>query len=377
MTGRERETLFKELEKLENYQIREVARALDIGENSFSLESNKKRGELIGDLLEILNRQKIPVNSIKEKIIKYNPQAFKNEKGVINLPSHKASEKSFEQEIAELFVSLNSQEQKRRFEDTIKECQRQGGAFLIPFLEKEDKTVKNWLVYCLAKNVPALKKERTYTIKMRHHLANFQTFWEEAFSNLGNNAQAVAESLAHFLSGDESIIISIDGLASVKNIIKEVDQVNKIVYEIHDFWSYLLREFISIRKEKPYYRSHLILLLTEEDRSTLLDDLHAFEFIKEGESSETLTPGETLISVLLKTFKLISTEHAQAWLNQDCVHDFYHEDYEIECDMHSICSGLDHQETSLEMLDYLCNKRFRISVTEIETYWKLGSGSKI
>lgn len=344
--------------RLNNLRTPEIVQIAQI----MGMENNQIPAQCIesivaGNILVGWAQRKGVLKKLKKYIDKYQP-------GQINQFSDNPLDKAFEEHVAELFLLLDKKDQRKKLEHAL--GNDRVGVFLV---QEDKKVIQDWLVYDLAKNVPGFSHGERYEMCIpRYPIFNsLNDFWKMQFNKSLHNHETVAERLINVLQGGHSVIIVINDnelerLQSHRE--GHADPVNNIADKIFDeicvFWSYLVEQFRPI--EKNIFRSHLVLFLVQQSKSssTAFDKL--LKYIKESKTA-TLTS--------LPSVNKIPSKDVCWWLKEDDFYNFASKLVKHNC-IQSIENAIkkDSEVDTFELFDSLLKQIFNgTNILEIQGKW--------
>ncbi|MBD2214688.1 trypsin-like peptidase domain-containing protein [Nostoc linckia FACHB-104] len=288
---------------------------------------------------------------LKPCILETNKSPLK----VLPSPQPLIAQPSGNQKAAELLCLLDYSTQEQEFKNAIAHYKE--GAFLI---RTEEERIQRWLMRRLAGYVPDFEQAKKFSFRVRSHpmRSDFDAFWQDFKQELGDNLnpEMVIQGLAN-LCKQMSVIIAVYGISSL-------DQGK--IRDFYAFWSDLVNQVSLIPLERRSFRSRLVLLLAEKNSSTVLDNLHPFNFI---EPSEINHPQ---YSISLKPLEKISKQDVESWLAHKDVYPYLNlRDDEIQSIVINDIPSW--QEKPSERLDEICYTVFKTQngFSDIYPYWKL------
>jgi inactive STAND/Trypsin-like peptidase domain len=288
---------------------------------------------------------------LKPCILETNKSPLK----VLPSPQPFVAQLSGNQKAAELLYLLDYSTQEQEFKTAMQE--RKEGAFLVR--TKEEK-IQRWLMRRLAGYVPDFEQAKKFSFRVRSHpmRSDFDAFWQDFKQELGDNLNR------------EMVIQGLVNLCKQKSVIIAVYDVSFLdgekIRDFHAFWSDLVNQVASIPASNRSFRSRLILLLAEKNSNTVLDKLHAFNFI------EPPKINNPQYSISLTPLGAILKKDIITWLEQEKVYSSLNR---TDDEMQSIVDNdiTTWQQEPLEVLEEICQTVFQIEdgIAVIEPYWKL------
>lgn len=282
--------------------------------------------------------------------------------GEINSPSEEKSKKDFERLVAKSLLLLDYRTQEDEFTSPFHSSKKKGAFFL---LKEDEETIKDWLVFRLAKTYNA---KIFPPIDFRFYpdilTQGFETAFYKAFDNNELDREGLIEKLIHILVNKKQSVFII-----TQNIrCYEQRDIKLLLQKLCKFFSDLLYSFQK-RANNKNLTSRIIFILVERKNSAVGE-------IRSYLNNET--ENNNIINALT-VLKGIPNSAICEWLNRSDSFEILKQSnrYDLESVKNKFesCFTDDQDKLSpLLKLDYICSKLFSIENAEIiRPCWRLES----